>query len=176
MSRSSYQLGSIHHTLSNNRVTCKPLSFFTMANKKNTRKRVPTEKKLAADPVDNSNSPPHLTSTQPKPRLNYRGSTKDPKPARASRAKVLAPVVQTSKKAIKHGRSQSVTSIETDASKQVDTDAREDEVIEMDEEEDGNWDEEDEPEKEDCDEEDEDLEVKCHHHNIRKSDIAICRL
>lgn len=106
------------------------------------------------------------TSTQPKPRPNYRGSTKDPKPACASRAKVSALVAQTLKKAIKGGRSQSVTSIETDASKQVDTDAGEDEVIEMDEEEDGNWNEEDEPEEKDCDEEDEDLEVKGHHHKV----------
>jgi hypothetical protein len=134
-----------------------------MANKKNTRKRMPTAKKLAAEPEDDSNSPPHRTSTQPKPRPIYKGSAKDPKPA-PSRAKASAPIApgQTSKRAVKRGRSQSVTSLETDASMPVDIDAGEDEVIEMDEEDDGNWDEEDEPDEEDRVEEDE--EVKGHQH------------
>ena len=43
----------------NNTAHLNPLSFFTMGNKKNIRKRIPTVKKLAAD----SDSPPHQNST-----------------------------------------------------------------------------------------------------------------
>jgi hypothetical protein len=121
-----------------------------MGNKKNVRKRMPTAKKMAADsdPADDSDSPPRQTSsTRPKPRPTYKGSTKDPKRARAEASD---PIAQTSKKAV--NRRQSVTSAESDAS--MDNDAGEDEVIEIDEE---DWDEEDEEE-----EDGEEPEVKGH--------------
>jgi hypothetical protein len=108
------------HTLSRNTLSRKqhtrlnPLSFFTMGNKKNIRKRIPTAKKLAADPAEDSDSPPPQTSTRPKPRPTWKGATKDPKPAR-------------------------VEASESDASMDDDDDAGEDEDMEA--EVDENWDE-----------------------------------
>jgi hypothetical protein len=113
-----------------------------MGNKKNERKRLPTAKKLAADLTDPADPPRHSSSsTRPKPRPTYKGSTKNPKPSE--------PI---SKKA---RQSQAVTSeSDMDASDASD-DAGEDEVIEIEEDEDGIWDEDDEDE-----EDEEDVEVK----------------
>lgn len=56
-----------------------------MGNKKNVRKKIPTAKKLAADPAEDSDSPPHQTSARlrPKPRPTWKGATTNPKPAHA---------------------------------------------------------------------------------------------
>ena len=56
-----------------------------MGNKKNVRKKIPTAKKLAlaADFAEDSDSPPHQTSTRPKPRPTWKGATSNPKPVHA---------------------------------------------------------------------------------------------
>jgi hypothetical protein len=116
-----------------------------MGNKKNVRKRMPTAKKMAADtePADDSDSPRPTSTTRPKPRPTYKGSTKAPSD----------PIPQTSKKVVNRRR-QSVTSAESDVSMPADDDAGEDEAIEIEEEDhDGNWDEEDEEDEEDDSEE-----------------------
>lgn len=112
---------------------------------------MPTAKKIATGSADNSGSPLPHTSTRPKPRPTYKGSTKDSKPPRAEASDAIA---QTSKKAVNHR--QSVTSAESASDASMDGDAGEDEVTEMEEEDDGNWDEEDE------EDEDDEPEVKGH--------------
>ena len=114
-----------------------------MGNKKNERKRVPTAKKLAADDLpDPADLPRHSSSsTRPKPRPTYKGSTKNPKPSE--------PI---SKKA---RQSQAVTPESDIDAMDASDDAEEDEVIEMEEDEDGIWDEDDED-----GEDEEDVEVK----------------
>jgi hypothetical protein len=112
-----------------------------MGNKKNERKRLPTAKKLAADAADlpdPADPPRHSSSsTRPKPRPTYKGSTKNTKSSE--------PI---SKKA---RQSQAVTS-ESDA-----MDASDDaEVIEMEEDEDTN----DEDEEDEEDDSEEDVKVK----------------
>ena len=53
-----------------------------MGNKKNVRKQIPTAKKLAADPAEDSDSP-RQTSTRPKPRPTWKGAATNSKPVHA---------------------------------------------------------------------------------------------
>jgi hypothetical protein len=114
-----------------------------MGNKKNERKRIPTAKKLAADSdlPDPADPPRHSSSTtRPKPRPTYKGSTKNSKPSE--------PLLKKARK------SQAVTS-ESDAMDASD-DAGEDEVIEIEVDED----EDEEDEEDDSEEDEEDVKVK----------------
>lgn len=88
------------------------LSFYTMGNQKNVRKRKPTAKKLAENDMGSDSPPSHLTSTRPKPRPTGKAAIKDPKP--------------------------SVTWADSDTS-MIDSNAGEDETIEEDEDDDGTW-------------------------------------
>lgn len=115
-----------------------------MGNKKNTRQRIPTAKKRAANSEEDSDSPRH-TSTRPKPRPNYKGAstinvtfnTSPHADIGSGVDKVSDVIAQTSKKAVKNRRF--VTDPDNDINMAVDEDAMEDEVIELEEEEDETW-------------------------------------
>ena len=77
-----------------------------MGNQKNSRKKIPTSKKLAADSENNADSPPHRTSSRPKPKPIGKAAAIRLSRAEASHAgqgvesEIIAPVLKKTRRSV----------------------------------------------------------------------------